>query len=184
MAALGMWTTPSDLMRLARAVNARAAPEMLVGHAVEPRMGLGLFLNEETGHKWWSHSGSVAGFECLHGRRGRSRFRLGRPGELIRAAPLVKTVGDLVSRSEGPSPFAMHDLLWEGISAAIRMNEHHLTAAGTYRLDSGLDVVLGDAARSMGPVLDRDHAPRPADRPTGASLRRRPLARSWLRGRY
>ena len=36
----------------------------------------------------------------------------------------------------------MHDLLWEGIAAAIRMNEHHLTAAGTYRLASGLNVVL------------------------------------------
>ena len=59
VAAQGMWTTPSDLMRLARAVNSKAAPEMLVGHPVEPRMGLGLFLNGETGHNWWSHSGSV-----------------------------------------------------------------------------------------------------------------------------
>jgi hypothetical protein len=58
------------------------------------------------------------------------------------AAPLVKTVGELVSSTEGPGRFAMHDLLWEGISSAIRMNDHHLTATGTYRLDSGLDIVL------------------------------------------
>jgi CubicO group peptidase (beta-lactamase class C family) len=67
VAAQGMFTTPSDLMRLARAINAKTAPEMLVGHPVEPRMGLGLFLNQETGRNWWSHSGSVPGFECLMG---------------------------------------------------------------------------------------------------------------------
>jgi hypothetical protein len=37
----GMWTTPGDLMALAAAINAGAAPLMLTGHPVEPRMGLG-----------------------------------------------------------------------------------------------------------------------------------------------
>jgi CubicO group peptidase (beta-lactamase class C family) len=142
VAAEGMWTTPSDLMRLAKAVNAKAAPEMLVGHPVEPRMGLGLFLNEETGHKWWSHSGSVAGFECLMGGVAEAGFAWTALANSSSARPVVKAVGELLSRREGPGPFAVHDLLWEGIAAAIRMDQHHLAAVGTYRLASGLDVVL------------------------------------------
>lgn len=142
VAAQGMWTTPSDLMRLARAINAKAAPEMLVGHAVEPRMGLGLFLNDETGHTWWSHSGSVPGFECLMGGVADAGFAWAALANSSSAAPVVKAVGEMISRNEGPGPFAVHDLLWEDISAAIRMNRHHLAATGTYRLASGLDVVL------------------------------------------
>ena len=141
VAAQGMFTTPSDLMRLARAVNAKTAPEMLVGHPVEPRMGLGLFLNEETGRNWWSHSGSVPGFECLIGGVAEAGFAWAALANSSSAAPVVKVVGEVISRNEG-RPFAVHDLIWEGISAAIRMNQHHLTATGTYRLDSGLNVVL------------------------------------------
>jgi CubicO group peptidase (beta-lactamase class C family) len=142
VAAQGMWTTPGDLIRLARAVNAKAAPEMLVGHPVEPRMGLGLFLNEETGHNWWSHSGSVPGFECLMGGVAEAGFGWAAMANSSSAAPVVKAVGELVSRLEGLGRFAMHDLIWEGIAAVIRMNQHHLAAAGTYRLASGLEVAL------------------------------------------
>ncbi len=76
MADGGLWSTPSDLIRFARAVNAGAAPEMLEGHPVEPRMGLGLFLNSDSGVSWWSHGGSTDGFESLLvGTAGGSRRR-------------------------------------------------------------------------------------------------------------
>jgi hypothetical protein len=62
------------------------------------------------------------------------------------SAPVVKAVGELLSRLEGPGPFAMHDLDCAAIAAAIRMKQHHLAAIGTYRLTSCLEVVLVPAA--------------------------------------
>ena len=142
MAAQGMWTTPSDLMRLARAVNSKAAPEMLVGHPVEPRMGLGLFLNGETGHNWWSHSGSVrvssASWEAW--QKPVSPGRRWRTPQVLRPWSRRSASWYLAARAKAHSPCTTSS--GRGIAAATRMNEHHLTAAGTYRLASGLNVVL------------------------------------------
>lgn len=43
--AVGLWTTPSDMVRFARAVSRDQSVQMLDGHPVEPRMGTGVFPN-------------------------------------------------------------------------------------------------------------------------------------------
>ncbi|HEY6792389.1 MAG TPA: serine hydrolase domain-containing protein, partial [Trebonia sp.] len=66
LGAVGLWTTPSDLVRFARAVSAGQPADMLRGHPAEPRMGGGVFLTtSEHGVHWWSHSGLVTGYTSL-----------------------------------------------------------------------------------------------------------------------
>lgn len=57
--AVGLWTTPMDLVRFAQAVNADQSVQMLHGHPVEPRMGNGVFLTGgRPGVRWWSTAGT------------------------------------------------------------------------------------------------------------------------------
>ena len=64
--AVGLWTTPLDLVRFARVVSSDRSVQMLQGHPVEPRMGSGVFLTaSEHGARWWSHSGLVTGYASL-----------------------------------------------------------------------------------------------------------------------
>lgn len=140
MAAAGMWTTPRDLMALAVAVNAGQAPGMLSGHPVEPRMGLGVFLTEDGGTRWWSFGGSVTGFECLLAGSAASGFAVAVMTNAAGGWPAAAQVAGLVSRRYGPGPLALRWLSSEGIGAAIRMNKHHLAAVGSYRLPGGQTV--------------------------------------------
>jgi CubicO group peptidase (beta-lactamase class C family) len=142
MAAAGMWTTPRDLMTLAAAINAGAAPEMLTGHPVEARMGLGLFLNADSGITWWSHDGSVAGFECILAGVAETGFAVAAMTNAAGGAAAAREVASLVSRLHGPGPLGLRHLTWEGIGAAVRMNNYHLSALGTYRLPGGQLVAL------------------------------------------
>lgn len=142
MAHAGMWTTPRDLMALAAAVNAGAAPQMLTGHPVEPRMGLGLFLTSGSGITWWSHAGSVAGFECVLAGVAGTGFGVAAMTNSADGFAVARDAASLASRLYGPGPLQLSMLPREGIGAAIRMNNHHLSALGTYRLPGGQLVTL------------------------------------------
>lgn len=142
MAHAGMWTTPRDLMALAAAVNAGAAPRMLTGQPAEARMGLGLFLNPGSGVTWWSHTGSVAGFECVIAGVAGTGFAVAAMTNSADGFAVARDAADLVSRLHGPGPLRLSSLPREGIGAAIRMNNHHLSALGTYRLPGGQTVTL------------------------------------------
>lgn len=140
MAHAGMWTTPRDLMALAAAIS--AAPQMLTGHPVEDRMGLGVFLNSGAGITWWSHTGSVAGFECVLAGTAETGFAVAAMANSADGFAVARDAADLASRLHGPGPLRLGTLPWEGIGAAIRMNSHHLSALGTYRLPGGQLVAL------------------------------------------
>jgi len=70
MTAAGLWTTPSDLLRVVRELQ-------IGGHVLKPETqrqmltkvlgdyGLGLALAETGGQKSFSHGGSNAGFQCM-----------------------------------------------------------------------------------------------------------------------
>lgn len=58
------------------------------------------------------------------------------PETIFRAGSLSKPV------TAWPGPLQVRHLTWDGIAAAIRMNNHHLTALGTYRLPGGQTVTL------------------------------------------
>lgn len=142
MAHAGMWTTPADLMALAAAVNGGAAPQMLTGHPAEARMGLGLFLNSGANVTWWSHTGSVAGFECLLAGTAETGFAVAAMTNSADGFAVARDAASLASRLHGPGPLRLCTLPGEGIGAAIRMNSHHLSALGTYRLPGGPLVAL------------------------------------------
>lgn len=145
-----MWTTPSDLMRFARAVNAGTHPEMLTGHHVEPRMGLGLFLTSHDTIEWWSHGGSTIGFE--------SKMCGCAPSSFAAVAMTNASSGTLcaldalrvVSTERGPGPIHLDHISTDGRMAWARMTEINKQAAGTYVLPSGDDVVLGLAPKVWG----------------------------------
>jgi hypothetical protein len=141
MAHAGMWTTPRDLMALAAAISA-SAPQMLTGHPAEARMGTGLFLNSGSGITWWSHSGSVPGFECVLAGVAGVGFAVAAMTNSADGFAVARDAADLVSRLHGPGPLRLGTLTGEGIGAAVRMNSHHLSALGTYRLPGGPLVAL------------------------------------------
>jgi len=141
MAHAGMWTTPRDLMALAAAISA-SAPQMLTGHPAEARMGTGLFLNSGSGITWWSHSGSVPGFECVLAGVAGAGFAVAAMTNSAAGFAVARDAADLVSRLHGPGPLRLGTLTGEGIGAAVRMNSHHLSALGTYRLPGGSLVAL------------------------------------------
>jgi CubicO group peptidase (beta-lactamase class C family) len=77
MAAAGLWTTPSDLLRFAGAVQQAAvgapgaiipqtlAEELLTPHATNQAIGLGLFLQGEGRTRRFEHGGDDQGFVAL-----------------------------------------------------------------------------------------------------------------------
>jgi CubicO group peptidase (beta-lactamase class C family) len=77
MAAAGLWTTPSDLLRFAAAVQQAAAgaddaiiprplaEELLTPHATNQAIGLGLFLQGEGRTRRFEHGGDDQGFVAL-----------------------------------------------------------------------------------------------------------------------
>jgi hypothetical protein len=75
IAAAGLWTTPSDLCRVVlelqtggRVLKPATRREMLtklLGDEMLGDCGLGIFLGQTAGHKWFKHAGSNAGFKCI-----------------------------------------------------------------------------------------------------------------------
>jgi CubicO group peptidase (beta-lactamase class C family) len=156
----GMWTTPRDLMALAAAISADATAQMLTGHPAEARMGLGLFLNSGSGITWWSHSGSVPGFECVLAGVAGVGFAVAAMANSADGFTVAREAADLVSRLHGPGPLRLGTLTGEGIGAAIRMNSHHLSALGTTACPVGNwspsprpSQTGGTSARSRSPFL-------------------------------
>jgi CubicO group peptidase (beta-lactamase class C family) len=76
MAAAGLWTTPTDLatffreLALARAghstrISQRVAREMTTAVDADPKVGLGVFLYERNGARYFGHDGVDAGFNAI-----------------------------------------------------------------------------------------------------------------------
>lgn len=141
-----MWTTPSDLLRFAGAINDGRSPAMLEGHPVEPRMGAGLFLTKGDSVTWWSHSGSVDGFECLLAGDRSTRFAIAvmtnGPGGGSIATQVAARIGD----EGGPAAVSVDHLTGEGILNAIMVTRFNLGSVGTFVLPSGLEVELSATA--------------------------------------
>lgn len=145
-----MWTTPSDLMRFARTVNARAHPEMLDGHPIEPRMGLGLFLTSHDGIDWWSHGGSALGFESMLCGCAAASFAAVAMTNASGGTLCALDVLRIVSTQHGPGPIVLDHISTDGRAAWARMTEVNKQAAGAYTLPSGHPVVLGLAPKVWG----------------------------------
>jgi CubicO group peptidase (beta-lactamase class C family) len=150
--ATGMWTTPSDLMRFARAVNDLRAPEMLRGHPIEPRMGLGLFLTSEGGIDWWSHGGNTDGFESM-------LVGTTSGGQGFAAAVMVNGPDDrflnfdvlrAVSKQHGPAAAVIRHVVWDSRGAWARMTAHNKQAVGEYRLPGDCIVRLESVPAAWG----------------------------------
>ena len=138
----GLWSTPADLLRFAGAVNRGEAPVMLQGHPVEPRMGAGLFLTTSGDLTWWSHGGSVDGFESVLAGHAASGFAVAVMTNGPAGASVAMSAMALVGEQHGPGPVVVDHLTGAGIISAIRTNALHLEAVGTYVLPSGLPVEL------------------------------------------
>ena len=145
-----MWTTPSDLIRFAQAVNAGAHPEMLTGHHVEPRMGLGLFLTAHDGIDWWSHGGSTPGFESMLCGCAPSSFAAVAMTNASQGTLCALDVLRVISTEHGPGPIHLDHISTDGRMAWARMTEINKQAAGRYLLPSGAEVLLGLAPKVWG----------------------------------
>jgi hypothetical protein len=80
------------------------------GHPAEARMGLGLFLNSDNGITWWSHSGSVAGFECVLAGVAGAGFAVAAMTNSADGFAVARNAADLVSRLHGPGPLRVGQL--------------------------------------------------------------------------
>lgn len=145
-----MWTTPSDLMRFARAVNARTHPEMLDGHRIEPRMGLGVFLTSHDGIEWWSHGGSALGFESMLCGCAPASFAAVAMTNASAGTLCALDALRVVSAEHGPGPIVLDHISTDGRAAWARMTEINKQAAGAYALPSGDPIVLSLAPKVWG----------------------------------
>jgi CubicO group peptidase (beta-lactamase class C family) len=134
--ATGLWSTPADLVRFARAVNADPSVQMLTGHPVEPRMGSGVFLaTGQDGTRWWSHTGSVTGYESLLASTDSFSAAImtnDSQGRDLITAMLLRTA----AIAGAPSP-ELTNLFAESISRWIDRTSGQASAVGTYALPWG-----------------------------------------------
>jgi hypothetical protein len=84
----------------------------------------------------------VAGFECVLADVARTGFVVAAMTNSADGFAVAREAADLVSRLHGPGPLRLGTLTGEGIGAVIRMNNHHLSALGSYRLPGGQLAVL------------------------------------------
>ena len=137
--AAGLWTTPSDLVRFARAVSTDQAVQMLQGHPVEPRMGSGVFLTDsERGARWWSHSGLVPGYASLLAATG--SFSVAIMSNDSQAEDRVTEVFGRVAAKHGPGAVELTNLFGESIGRWIEMTADQDSAVGSYVLPWGAEV--------------------------------------------
>lgn len=153
--AVGLWTTPRDLIVLARAVNAGAAPQMLDGHPVEPRMGLGPMLARAGGVGWWFHDGSVTGYECrLVGVRGADGgFAVAAMTNAGGWHGVHEQVCQLVCTQHGPGPVELTNLFGEVVDATIKLVAKQDQLVGEYRVPSGDTIQVIAPPGQFGPEL-------------------------------
>ena len=151
--ASGLWTTPTDLVRLARAINSGAVPEMLRGHPTEPRMGLGATLTRAGEVDWWSHGGSVTGYECVLAGTGAGGFAVAVMTNSGGWHNVPDKVLRLVAAEYGPGPVELVHLFAEVINTFIAMSAGQDRAVGRYRLPNGSTVEV------MAPM--GEHGPEP-----------------------
>jgi CubicO group peptidase (beta-lactamase class C family) len=121
MAAAGLWTTPSDLLRFGLAVQRAYAgakdailPQALAREALTPlpKSEFGLGFQQTTIDGWigFGHDGSNQGFKaslvmCRDSERGAAVMTNGDSGSAM-LAPAARLVGDLFGWREAPSPAA------------------------------------------------------------------------------
>jgi hypothetical protein len=109
-------------------------------------MGAGLFLTRKGDVTWWSHGGSVDGFESLLAGSVDSRFAVivmtNGPGGGSFAMELAAHLGE----QHGPAAVFVNHLTGEGIRAAIRMATFNEQAVGSYLLPSGLRIDMSLSA--------------------------------------
>lgn len=152
LGAVGMWTTPSDLVRFARAVSTGRSAQMLQGHPVEPRMGSGVFLTtSETGVRWWSHSGLVTGYASLLAAT--DSFSVAIMSNDSHGENLITEVFAHVAATYGPGPAQLTNLFAESIERWIQMTADQDSAVGTYVLPWGAQIhvtaVMGQHAPEL-----------------------------------
>lgn len=147
-----MWTTPSDLVRFARAVSTGRSAQMLQGHPVEPRMGSGVFLTtSETGVRWWSHSGLVTGYASLLAAT--DSFSVAIMSNDSHGENLITEVFAHVAATYGPGQAQLTNLFAESIERWIQMTADQDSAVGTYVLPWGAQIhvtaVMGQHAPEL-----------------------------------
>jgi CubicO group peptidase (beta-lactamase class C family) len=137
--AVGLWTTPSDLVRFARAVSADRSVEMLHPHPTEPRMGSGVFLaTSDRGVRWWSHSGLVTGYASLLACTG--GFAVAIMSNDSQAEDLIGELFRDIAVSRGPGPVELTNLFAESIRRWVEMTARQDRFVGTYVLPWGAEV--------------------------------------------
>jgi hypothetical protein len=152
-AASGLWTTASDLIRFADAINSGAAPEMVTGHPVEPSMGLGLFLTSADGIDWWSHGGSVRGaFQSLlaGSTSGPTPFSVATMMNSGDDSLAQFEILHVVSKEHGPGPIVIRHAVWDDRAAWARGSAMNTQAAGAYALPGGARLVLETTPKDYG----------------------------------
>jgi CubicO group peptidase (beta-lactamase class C family) len=134
--AVGLWTTPADLVRFAHVVSADQSVQMLHGHPVEPRMGGGVFLTAaEDGVRWWSHSGLVTGYTSLLAST--DSFSLAIMSNDSQAEGLIAEVFRHIAAEYGPGRVELTNLFAESIRRWIEMTADEDSAIGSYILPWG-----------------------------------------------
>jgi CubicO group peptidase (beta-lactamase class C family) len=144
--AVGLWTTPHDLVRLGSAIGTGAgiAKQMVVGHSVEPRMGLGVFLAGGPGHRWWAHAGSLPGYWCHIGGTvgGRDRFTLAVMANDADHANDLDLLYQKLAQSLGPARPPLNNLFAHSVAAKVRAAAGCELLAGTYVTSGGFALRL------------------------------------------
>jgi CubicO group peptidase (beta-lactamase class C family) len=151
--ASGLWTTPTDLVRLGQAINSGAVPEMLRGHPVEPRMALGPMLTDAGEVEWWSHGGSPAGYECMMAGTGPGGFAVAVMANSGGWHDVPDLVFRMVADECGPGAVERTELFADAIDTLIEISADQEDAVGRYRLPNGSTVDLIAPMGGLGPEL-------------------------------
>jgi len=142
--AIGLWTTPRDLVRLGSVVGTGIgiARGMVTGHPVEPRMGLGVFLAGGPERRWWEHAGKVPGYWChVGGTVGApDRFTLAVMANDAANANHLDPMYQGLAQALGPARPPLNNLFAHSVAAKVRAAAGCELLAGTYTTPGGLDV--------------------------------------------
>ncbi len=145
MAAAGLWTTPTDLAKLAieeqlsiQGKSNKVLSKDMARLMVTPRikigggqnMALGFFLVKHD--RYFGHGGQDAGFICQYDSRGRRRIRRGRHDQLGRAVrSLINAILAAIAREYGWT-----DYVPEPVEVMALSEDVLRPMEGRYKLDS------------------------------------------------